>query len=104
MAVTPHASLRFVAPNCTSCMLCIRACPVWCMDLAAHLEVVRDGGRQRSTLHLDEFRIDYRSCMMCGLCVEVCPFDALHWSAEPPPELYDWTRPDEPVDPVSPGQ
>jgi NADH-quinone oxidoreductase subunit I len=25
--------------------------------------------------------------MYCGICVEVCPFDALHWSAEAvPPE------------------
>jgi NADH-quinone oxidoreductase subunit I len=21
-------------------------------------------------------------CMYCGICIEVCPFDALHWSPE----------------------
>ena len=26
--------------------------------------------------------IDYALCMYCGICVEVCPFDALFWSPE----------------------
>ena len=26
---------------------------------------------------LDRFDIDYALCMYCGICVEVCPFDAL---------------------------
>ena len=44
--------------NCTVCMLCARQCPDWCID------------------------IDYALCMYCGICVEVCPFDALFWSPE----------------------
>ena len=28
---------------------------------------------------LDEFEIDFARCMNCGICVEVCPFDALAW-------------------------
>jgi NADH-quinone oxidoreductase subunit I len=31
---------------------------------------------------LDRFAIDYALCMYCGICVEVCPFDALFWSPE----------------------
>ena len=31
---------------------------------------------------LDRFAIDYALCMYCGICVEVCPFDALFWSRE----------------------
>jgi NADH-quinone oxidoreductase subunit I len=31
---------------------------------------------------LDRFDIDYGLCMYCGICVEVCPFDALFWSPE----------------------
>lgn len=92
MAVTEHASLEFIADNCTSCMLCIRACPVWCMDLSAHLEVDESGGRRRSSLVLDAFTIDYSTCMMCGLCVDVCPFEALEWSAEPAPRTFAWER------------
>lgn len=92
MAVT-HTSLELIADNCTSCMLCVRACPVWCMDLAAHVEVDESGGRRRSSLVLDAFTIDYRTCMMCGLCIDVCPFEALEWSQEPPPPVFTWRRP-----------
>jgi formate hydrogenlyase subunit 6/NADH:ubiquinone oxidoreductase subunit I len=88
--VSAHTSLDFVATNCTSCMLCIRACPVWCLDLKAHVEVDTSSGRRRSVLVLDAFDIDYRTCMMCGLCVDVCPFDALHWSPDPAPVTYSW--------------
>lgn len=28
---------------------------------------------------LDSFDIDYSLCMYCGICVDVCPFDALEW-------------------------
>ena len=31
---------------------------------------------------LDRFDIDFSLCMYCGICIEVCPFDALHWSPE----------------------
>lgn len=92
MAMTPRASLELVADNCTSCMLCVRACPVWCLDLDAHLEVDESSGRRRSILALDRFSIDYRTCMMCGLCVDICPFDALLWSSEPPPARFEWQR------------
>src|SRR5207249_5343728 len=40
------------------------------------------GGRGRSVKVLDRFAIDYALCMYCGICVEVCPFDALFWSPE----------------------
>ena len=31
---------------------------------------------------LDRFAIDFSLCMYCGICIEACPFDALHWSPE----------------------
>lgn len=37
------------------------------------------GGRTRLVNVLDDFRIDFARCMNCGICVEVCPFDALKW-------------------------
>ncbi len=40
------------------------------------------GGRPRKRNVLDRFAIDYALCMYCGICVEVCPFDALFWSPE----------------------
>jgi len=71
--------------NCTSCMLCSRECPDWCIYIEAHkVEIPSDkpGGRVRTRNELDRFDIDYGLCMYCGICVEVCPFDALFWSPE----------------------
>ena len=70
---------------CTSCMLCARQCPDWCIYIEGHKELQppsKPGGRQRSRAVLDRFDIDYALCMYCGICVEVCPFDALFWSPE----------------------
>jgi len=69
--------------NCTSCMLCARSCPDWCIYIEGHKELApprREGGKPRQVNKLDRFDIDYALCMYCGICVEVCPFDALFWS------------------------
>ncbi len=71
--------------NCTVCMLCARQCPDWCIYIEGHKDKEpprREGGKPRTVSKLDRFDIDYALCMYCGICVEVCPFDALHWSPE----------------------
>ena len=71
--------------NCTSCMLCVRECPDWCIYIEGHKYLAparREGGKPRQKNALDRFDIDYALCMYCGICVEVCPFDALFWSPE----------------------
>src|SRR5713226_2856903 len=70
--------------NCTVCYKCSRACPDWCIYIDAHKETHEpaSGGKGRSVKVLDRFAIDFALCMYCGICVEVCPFDALFWSPE----------------------
>jgi NADH-quinone oxidoreductase subunit I len=70
--------------NCTVCYKCSRECPDWCIYIDAHKEThdPASGGKARSVKVLDRFAIDYALCMYCGICVEVCPFDALFWSPE----------------------
>ena len=70
--------------NCTVCYKCSRECPDWCIYIDAHKETHEPagGGKGRSVKVLDRFAIDYSLCMYCGICVEVCPFDALFWSPE----------------------
>jgi NADH-quinone oxidoreductase subunit I len=78
--------------NCTVCMLCARSCPDWCIYIEGHKEKRpprREGGRDRTVSVLDRFDIDYALCMYCGICVEVCPFDALFWSPEFEYSEYD---------------
>jgi NADH-quinone oxidoreductase subunit I len=71
--------------NCTVCMLCARECPDWCIYIDSRKETVPapgGGGRMRTRNTLDRFAIDFALCMYCGICVDVCPFDALFWSPE----------------------
>ncbi|MEV4551132.1 NuoI/complex I 23 kDa subunit family protein [Nonomuraea wenchangensis] len=76
--------IALVEENCTSCMLCARECPDWCIYIDSHKETVPapEGGRPRQRNVLDRFAIDFALCMYCGICIEVCPFDALFWSPE----------------------
>jgi NADH-quinone oxidoreductase subunit I len=76
--------------NCTVCYKCSRDCPDWCIYIDAHKEAhdPASGGKARSAKILDRFAIDYALCMYCGICVEVCPFDALFWSPE-----YEYSEP-----------
>jgi NADH-quinone oxidoreductase subunit I len=89
--VKPHLPPRsrgviaLLEENCTSCMLCARECPDWCIYIDSHKETIpatTPGGRDRQRNVLDRFAIDFSLCMYCGICIEVCPFDALHWSPE----------------------
>ncbi|MFM2438619.1 MAG: hypothetical protein RLZ55_1442 [Actinomycetota bacterium] len=92
----PHGAIALLPQACTSCNLCVVECPTWCITLAAHVEEQQPGGagsaateaggprgRVRKVKVLDEFAIDFGLCMFCGVCVEVCPFDALAWIAGP---------------------
>ncbi len=71
--------------NCTVCMLCARECPSWCIFIDSHKEVQpaeTERGKPRVQHLMDRFAIDFSLCMYCGICIEVCPFDALFWSPE----------------------
>jgi len=82
-SVNAHSLIGLDPVSCTSCMICVRECPVWCIDLVSHTtEVTDEGARRPKVVHvLDEFTIDFGACMFCGICVDVCPFDALAWSS-----------------------
>lgn len=80
-----HGVIALLAENCTSCMLCARECPDWCIYIDSHketLEPTTEGGRARQHNVLDRFDIDFSLCMYCGICIEVCPFDALFWAPD----------------------
>ncbi len=88
--------IALLEENCTVCMLCARECPDWCIYIEAHKEPgpaagelagadaagAGTRGRPRVRNALDRFAIDFSLCMYCGICVEVCPYDALFWSPE----------------------
>lgn len=75
--------IALIPDACTSCMLCVKECPTWCIELDSHAEQIEEpGARPRTVNVLDDFRIDYGLCMYCGICIEVCPFDALEWKPD----------------------
>lgn len=82
--------IALMEENCTSCMLCARECPDWCIYIDAHKETVPQpgGARPRQRNVLDRFAIDYALCMYCGICIDVCPFDALYWAP-----TFDYVEP-----------
>ena len=87
-----HGSIRLVEDKCTSCMICVRECPTWCITVEAHSEELPpttpgagthpSRGRERRHNVLDVFDIDWSLCMYCGICIEECPFDALEWGGQ----------------------
>lgn len=92
MSTTSHGIIGLHAAACTSCMLCVRECPTWCISLDSHQAIDPETAtlaRPRTINVLDDFRIDFARCMSCGICIEVCPFDALAWN-----ERFDYPAPD----------
>ncbi|MGA4508828.1 4Fe-4S binding protein [Propionibacteriaceae bacterium G1746] len=85
--VVQHGSIRLIESKCTSCMICVRECPTWCIHIESHSEAdgpaaAGQAGRGRERRHnvLDSFDIDWSLCMYCGICIDECPFDALEWA------------------------
>jgi len=61
--------------KCTGCYACERACP----DYIIKIELTTAEDKSK---HIDHWRYEIGACMMCGLCVEACPFDAIRMSHE----------------------
>ncbi len=62
--------------RCTGCASCAKYCPLGIIRIVTDT----DGGDEQEggSYRVDVFDIDQGRCMYCGLCVEACPYDALH--------------------------
>jgi NADH-quinone oxidoreductase subunit I len=74
--------------RCTACTICEQECPPQC------IYIVKDTVKKpdyvgKPQLQPKIFDIDISVCMACGICVEVCPFDAIEMDP-----AYQWTAED----------
>ena len=69
-------------PYCTGCMVCVRACPTQCMSAQMTDNPKFAGEESRRRKIIEEFEINLGRCILCGICVDVCNFDAIEMSHE----------------------
>ena len=69
-------------PYCTGCMVCIRACPTQCMSAEMMDNPKHADATSRRRKIVDTFEINLGRCILCGICVDVCNFDAIEMSHE----------------------
>ena len=69
-------------PFCTGCMVCIRYCPTECMSATMKDNPLQAEGKSKRRKIVDEFEINLGRCILCGICVDVCNFDAIEMSHE----------------------
>lgn len=64
-----------VAKLCSSCQLCVDACPFGCLDITMPKDYPRD-------IATNAYLKDPKACVACSICVETCPQDAIYLSKE----------------------
>ena len=69
-------------PYCTGCMVCIRDCPTQCMPAVMKDNPLHAEGKSRRRKIVETFEINLGRCILCGICVDVCNFDAIEMSHE----------------------
>jgi NADH-quinone oxidoreductase subunit I len=81
-----RAALVNTIDLCNGCQQCARACPVNIIKIQTakalpeeDLGEFPDGKKRR--LYLLDFTVDMSKCVFCGLCVEACPTEAIHWES-----------------------
>ncbi len=64
-------------PACTGCLVCARYCPTECITVSMKDNPrLKEGTSPRKKI-VNDFQIDMARCILCGICVEVCNFDAI---------------------------
>lgn len=69
-----RGKLAYSIEKCIACRMCEQICPDQCI-------AIRTTGKGKSA-KIDAYVVDHGLCCFCGLCVEVCPTDAIWMTQE----------------------
>ncbi|MBI4267626.1 MAG: NADH-quinone oxidoreductase subunit I [Chloroflexi bacterium] len=58
--------------RCTGCCTCAKACPQGVIEIKTSTDLV---GNKYA---VEKYQVDTGYCIMCGLCVEACPYEAVY--------------------------
>ena len=77
-----RATLEFIydengGHKCIACGSCERNCPNQTISITKRMVDLPDGKKK---MKLDKYMYDLGSCTFCGLCVQVCPTNAIRFS------------------------
>ena len=77
-----RATLEFIYDEngrhkCIACGSCERNCPNQTISITKRMVDLPDGKKK---MKLDKYMYDLGSCTFCGLCVQVCPTNAIKFS------------------------
>lgn len=67
-------------PACTGCQVCMRYCPTECMSVTMMDNPKAKEGTSKRRKIVADFQIRMERCILCGICVEVCNFNAIRMS------------------------
>ena len=69
-------------PYCVGCMVCIRECPTQCMSATMVDNPLFADKESKRRKIVGDFEINLGRCIICGICVDVCNFEAIVMSHE----------------------
>ncbi|MFC2016398.1 4Fe-4S binding protein [Chloroflexota bacterium] len=58
--------------KCTGCATCAKTCP------QGAIRIITSVNQEENKYKVEKFEVDTGYCIQCGLCVEVCPYEALY--------------------------
>ena len=64
-------------PACTGCMACVNYCPTECITATVQRNPLFVSGSSSRKTVAASFEVDLAKCIECGICVDMCDYEAI---------------------------